>query len=603
MEQITAMKITQLELQNFRNQVDPETFELGDVSYISGHNGTGKTTLAHAVCYALFGVSYYGEQKIERLMNEDSDSVSVRMQFIDQNGNIHNIIRSRNKDKTYILLDGVTVRQAQIEAMFCERDMFLAMFNPTYLTECMDSADSRKLVLRHLGEVSNEDVLQEIGSCREYLDGVDLSTKPPEMLMSDFRAMIRGAEQQSDILKGNIDVVKQNLEASKKKLSDLYDERRKTDEEIKVLERKRNEGLDFGELAITKDLLLSQLQSAGNNAAEFELKAKLEQAKGRVYESKFTTAIAEAQAEVKLLTEKHGKLKKRVEAIRPGIKCPTCMMAITEQNIGAVKKGIIEELNGIAKQGREAVERLKEVTEMDKQSRLKFEEFKAADITKLTDEFNALNSASNTQDTAEIQARLDDVEYTLINGNLDEEELSRLKILEATLVGIDAQIEALKTETSEERLLDAITQQQIFAEQIEKYEKTISALREFLFKKAELATKGLEMPNVKFRLFEVIRTTGELKSVFKFEYKGREYTTLSLSEKTLAGIEIAAMMRRITGVDCPICVDNTESVAGFNPVAMPSQTVLLRFVKGIPLTVQVKNRTPAVQIQELRKAS
>ena len=239
MEQITAMKITQLELRNFRNQVDPETFELGDVSYISGHNGTGKTTLAHAICYALFGVSYYGEQKIERLMNEDSDSVSVRMQFIDQDGNIHNITRSRNKDKTYILLDGVTVRQAQIEGMFCERDMFLSMFNPAYLTECMDSADSRKLVLRYLGEVSNEDILQEIGGSREYLDGIDLSVKPPEMLMSDFRAMIRQAEQQSDILKGNIDAVKQNLEASKKKLSDLYDERRKTDEEIynKVNER------------------------------------------------------------------------------------------------------------------------------------------------------------------------------------------------------------------------------------------------------------------------------------------------------------------------------------------------------------------------------
>ncbi len=47
-----------------------------------------------------------------------------------------------------------------------------------------------------------------------------------------------------------------------------------------------------------------------------------------------------------------------------------------------------------------------------------------------------------------------------------------------------------------------------------------------------------------------------MKSAFKFDYCGREYTTLSLSEKTLAGIEISAMLRRITGKDYPICIDN-----------------------------------------------
>ena len=74
-------------------------------------------------------------------------------------------------------------------------------------------------------------------------------------------------------------------------------------------------------------------------------------------------------------------------------------------------------------------------------------------------------------------------------------------------------------------------------------------ITEYIFKRAELATAGLDMPNVKIRLFDIVRGTGELKSTFKFDYKGREYTTLSLSEKTLAGIEISAMIRRITGKD------------------------------------------------------
>ena len=101
------------------------------------------------------------------------------------------------------------------------------------------------------------------------------------------------------------------------------------------------------------------------------------------------------------------------------------------------------------------------------------------------------------------------------------------------------------------------------------------------------------------QLYDVVRTTGEVVDVFRFTYKQRDYRTLSLSEKILAGIEAAAMMRRITGIDCPICIDNTESIGAFNATPMPSQILLLRFTRGRPLTVQAKDNA---QPQELRKA-
>ena len=145
----------------------------------------------------------------------------------------------------------------------------------------------------------------------------------------------------------------------------------------------------------------------------------------------------------------------------------------------------------------------------------------------------------------------------------------------------------------------------MFAEQITKYKNIVSALTEYISKRAELATAELKMPNVEIRLFEVVRGTGEVKTAFKFDYKGREYTTLSLSEKTLAGIEISALIRRITGKDYPICIDNTESIAAFNEVEMPSQVMLIRVVKGQPLTVKFQNNyTAAVPAHdEMRKAA
>ena len=50
MEQITAIKITGLTLNNFRNHTETTHFDFGDISYITGHNGTGKTTMAHGLC-------------------------------------------------------------------------------------------------------------------------------------------------------------------------------------------------------------------------------------------------------------------------------------------------------------------------------------------------------------------------------------------------------------------------------------------------------------------------------------------------------------------------------------------------------------------------
>ena len=99
MEQISSMKITGLTLSNFRNHSETKHFDFGDLSYVTGHNGVGKTTIAHAVCYALYGVSFYGEQKIERLMNDKSDTVQVQLYFTDQNGVSHTLIRTRNNDK------------------------------------------------------------------------------------------------------------------------------------------------------------------------------------------------------------------------------------------------------------------------------------------------------------------------------------------------------------------------------------------------------------------------------------------------------------------------------------------------------------------------
>lgn len=605
MEQITAMKITGITLNNFRNHTETTHFDFGDISYITGHNGTGKTTMAHAVCFVLYGVTYYGEQKIERLMNENADNVQVQLHFIDQNGAAHTLMRTRKNEKYSVLMDGYTVNQSRIEQMFGDKNTFIAMFNPTYLIENMGN-DGRELILRHLKPVSQKDVLAAIPTYQTHLENIDLETQSPEEALKDTRAAIRRVEQQLDVLQGHIESIEESQKTADVKLGELYSEKRSVEEQIKTLKEKQFEGIDTEDFAIQRDVLTRKLSSnASEDPAITTAKEKLAEVKARVYSSKFTQAIAEASAEYNSLAKQYNELKERITALKVGDVCPTCKMQVTETNIEEIRNHLIAECNRIGELGKGVVARGKEIAELDKKAKAQFEQWKADDIAKFTAELEELQNKTERVDVSEIRSKLDELADLEKYGNLSEQELSELGDLEATLIGINAQIETVEQSASEERLKSALVEKDVFIEQMKKYKDIVTALTEYIFKRADLATAELKMPNVEIRLFEVIRGTGEVKNAFKFDYKGREYTTLSLSEKTLAGIEISALIRRITGKDYPVCIDNTESIAAFNDVDMPSQVMLIRVVKGQPLTVKFQNNyTAAVPAEnEMRKAA
>lgn len=605
MEPITAMKITGITLNNFRNHTETTHFDFGDLSYITGHNGTGKTTMAHAVCFALYGVTYYGEQKLERLMNEKADSVQVQLHFIDQNGAAHTLIRTRKNEKYSLMLDGYTVTQSRIEQMFGDKNTFISMFNPTYLAENLGN-EGRELILRHLKPVSQQDVLEAIPTYRALLADIDLETRSPEEVLKEARAAVRQTEQQMDVLQGHIESIEDAQKTAAAKLGELYAEKHNTEEQVKALKNKQFAGIDTADFAIQRDVLTRKLGSgSAEDPAITAARDKLTEVKARTYSSKFTQAIAEASAECTSLAKQYKELKERIAALKVGSVCPTCKTQVTETNIGDMRAHLIAECDRIGALGKAVVARGKEIDELDQKAKAQFEQWKADDIQKLTAELERSQSDTEHINAAEIHSKLEELAALERYGNLSETEYAELSSLEATLVGVNAQIEAVKQSASEEKLKTALVEKDVFEEQKKKYKDIVSALIEYIYKRAELATADLDMPNVKIRLFDIVRGTGEVKNAFKFDYKGREYTTLSLSEKTLAGIEICAMIRRITGKDYPICIDNTESIAAFNDVDMPSQVMLIRVVKGQPLSVKFRNdhTVPASAQDAVRKAA
>ena len=129
-------------------------------------------------------------------------------------------------------------------------------------------------------------------------------------------------------------------------------------------------------------------------------------------------------------------------------------------------------------------------------------------------------------------------------------------------------------------------QQTALFEQISGRQKIIAALQEFEAKRAEITLSKLKMNHAAIRLFEVVKSTGEIKDTFRFTYDGKDYRWISNSEKIKAGLEVSKLLQSLTGLCYPTYIDNAESItAGLD--AMSNQ-VILAFAKRMPLTVQAK---------------
>ena len=64
-----------------------------------------------------------------------------------------------------------------------------------------------------------------------------------------------------------------------------------------------------------------------------------------------------------------------------------------------------------------------------------------------------------------------------------------------------------------------------------------------------------------------------------------DYDRLSLSEKIRAGMEVSELLKRLTGRNYPVFVDNMESVDDLANVHPTGQIIMARCVRGQPLSV------------------
>lgn len=598
MKKIEQFQITSMSISGFKSYEKPTELTFGNPTVITGGNGRGKTSIADAIAFAVTGLPFFGERGLDRLHNEKNPDVAIQMRFVDENGIIHELTRIRQKNDMSIYYDGHTIRQLDLADLFGERDVFLSILNPLYFIEELGT-NGKNLLERYLPFIPQETILaQLLGAVQASLkDEVILS---PDAYLKGRRAEIRELEERITYLSGQKDLAATQKKQHETMRVEISEGITALQNEIVALAEKQFAGLDTAEMQ-ERLVELSQRydemarDERGDTVQQQKelraLREKIVRRQSEQYQSKFTEPLAEIAAKVNDLGARYKREVVAYKAFHAGMDCPTCHRRVTEETLPEVQAALKKNISELYAAGTEQKGQLTELQEMDKKARDTFDAFKEADLRKWTEDAAELErrcaEQSETSSQAaeslrsEIQALTAELEY----GNLTQAEYGRLRECREQCRELESKLSALN-EMASAQTPDFDREIREAQEAIGKIKRTMTNVILYVSKRAELTFSQLKMNRVEISLYDVVKSTGEVKDTFKFTYSGRRYDRLSLSEKIRAGMEVSELIKRLTGRNYPVFVDNMESVDDLANVRPTGQIIMAKCVSNAPLQVR-----------------
>ena len=580
MNKIKEIIITSVKLIGFKIFDGPEGFSLARTSYIYGGNGQGKTSIADAIAYAFCGTSFWGEKTTDRLINNKSKEMVVQVDFVDENGELHTLIRRRKGNATDITFDSHPYKQADLATVFADKDIFLSALNPLYFIEKI-AKDGREFLQKLLPPVSHESVIAAMSEV--YSKALENESIPdPAYYIKLKKEKLKELAEEQISWGGAKGLAQQQLDNLDKQREELKAKIAEYESKLKPIIANQFKGIDLEKVKAEYEAALSGSSANGRIAIEL----KRSEVKQRVYVSKVKPEIDKTTAELSSIAAEYNRLMTLGRTIRPGVACPTCTHALTPEEFEVFKADTLKKISEAKTNGAHLKSQLDDMLELDKNAEAKFEEFRADDLKKLDMEEKQLVSKGG--------ADIKRLARILKNGNYTDEQIQSLEAAKKALAEFKAELKGLSTD---EELRSVIKECDDRIAEIKSESKThemlMIAAKKYGVKRAELLLKPLTMSRAAIKLFDVVKTTGEVKDVFKFTYDGKDYHWLSSSEQIKAGMEVAALIKRLTGLTYPTFIDNAECInTGF---AQPDGQIIFAFSRKCKLTVQ--NATPT-QVKE-----
>lgn len=598
MNKIEQFRITGMTISGFKSYEAPTELIFGDPTVITGGNGRGKTSIADAIAFAVTGLPFFGERGIDRLHNEKNPDVSVQMRLVDEKGAVHEVTRTRRKNRMTISYDGYEIRQLDLTDLFGERDVFLSILNPLYFIEELGE-DGKNLLERYLPHIPQETILAQLSeSVRGVLkDEILLS---PDAYLKRRREEIRDLEERITYLGGQKDLAETQKKQHETMRIEFSEGVTDLQNEIAALEEKQFSGLDTAkmqerlvELSERYDELARD--ERGDVAQEQKelhaLREKIIRRQAEQYQSKFTEPLAEITAKVNDLGVQYRRETMAYKAFHAGMDCPTCHRRVTEETLPEVQTALKKAISELYAAGTEQKGQLTELQELDKKAREAFEAFKEDDLRKWTEtaaeleRHHAERSGGGASESESVRNEIQSLTAELEYGNLTQAEYGRLRECREQCRELESKLSALNEMTSVQTC-DYDSEICQVRETISKIKHTMSDVILYVSKRAEMTFSQLRMNRVEISLYDVVKSTDEARDTFKFTYNGRRYDRLSLSEKIRAGMEVSELVKRLTGRNYPVFVDNMESVDDLANVRPTGQLIMAKCVNNTPLQVR-----------------
>lgn len=546
MEKMSDFRILELTVSGFKGFLEPKTFQFDyGINFVLGDNGLGKTSIAEAVAFAFMGTGLFGEKTLDRLQNGDAKEIFVSIRFVDGNGEVHELTKTRKNNNNGITYDGYNVRQTDLYNLFGDKDLFLSMFNPLYFVETLGT-DGKNLLEKLLPVVSHEEVLAALPEeAREALKDENIFS--PETYIQNRRAEVKELEEtliymqgQSDLLEGGAKKARAELEAA------------------------------AAELEEKKALIQEDAQEGSQPETLADAKLELQKVQDKAFVFDGDTEICRLEAVLEPLYAKHKAIFKYLHEVCTGQKCALCGHEMEDADVMAAREELKRNLEECISEGRAAKAELKRLTQEKEKALQDFQAAQAAETARLKKSIAALGTQCQTDALRKECGELE----------------TKIRMLRETLEqpDIKGEMESIQQEIDAKKLL-------------------ISHAVNYLGKKNELLFAPLNMNRVSISLSEVKKTTGEVKDTFKFAYNGKDYAKLSLSEKMRAGLEIAELVKRLSGRCYPTFIDNGESISVVDNVRLTGQTLFSKVQKDKPLTIKFRGSRKKENSENVGKAA
>lgn len=273
---------------------------------------------------------------------------------------------------------------------------------------------------------------------------------------------------------------------------------------------------------------------------------------------------SEVEREIANLRVKYEQTKAKAKEtpVAPSDVCDRCGQKIPESKRKEVMDRYNVELQQVNKHNTEIESQLQNIAELGK--------IKSEELKKLKAENEKRVNSFTVPDTSEIQQRIIDLtnrKNEVLNHNARRKQIiESMELIKNRKTQIEQDIENNK-------------------KAIENLTIEINTVASYAAKYAEVQIKQLEphLDRASIKLYDVVKSTGELKPVFKVLYDEKKQNVLSNSERIRCGIELSNLICKLAEVDLPVFIDNAEGITEFKKP--DRQLFTATVVKGANLAV------------------